>query len=366
LSKQEDFFLLCEQVESCNICERMSSSSKIMGLSSGKISAKVMFIGEAPGRLGADDTGIPFHGDKSGQNFEFLLDIAGVSREQIFVTNAVLCNPRNELGNNATPCNNEIQNCSNFLRQQIDLIDPCIVVSMGATALSALSLIEPHNLMLKNAVRTENKWYGRVLIPVYHPGQRAMLHRSFANQSSDYRFIAEKMKRLGVKKKKTYGKVDRSAVDLIQYILSKKQYISYFAVHKIAYLVEYQIFKKYQARYTNAYFIRQKDGPYCTDLHIKKLKNSFKKLKVSTKEQKLYIEDPEFYGLFTSSTALEESKRPIDKDACRIVDELVNCSDTELKQKAYLSTPMKRLLRRERKENCGTYNEPIEFEEDAG
>ncbi len=344
-------------------CDRMRESTKILGLSSGSISAKVMFIGEAPGRLGADNTGIPFHGDRAGHNFESLLDIAGISRDQIFVTNSVLCNPRNDLGNNATPTKEEVQNCSDHLKQQIDLVNPRIVVSIGAVSLNALSLIQPHGLLLKESVRTENDWYSRKLIPVYHPGQRAMMHRSFANQSSDYQFIAEAMKRLGVKKRKTYGKTNRTAIDLIKYIFSKKQKISYFSLHKIAYLVEYRIFNKYNSRYTSSYFIRQKDGPYCTDLHIQKLKNSFKSLKTINKGPKLYLEDPESNGLFAEAPALVTSKREIDKDARAIVDELIELSEDDLKKKAYLSKPMRKILKKEKEENTGTYNEPIEFEE---
>ena len=61
---------------------------------------------------------------------------------------------------------------------------------------------------------------------------------------------------------------------VIEYILSKNESIGYFALHKIFYLLEYNYFLKYNQRLTSSYIVRQKDGPYCTDLHIKKLTNS--------------------------------------------------------------------------------------------
>ena len=172
---------------------------------SGSINAPLMFIGEAPGRLGADATGIPFHGDKTGHNFESLLDFVGIGRQDIFVTNAVLCNPKDSRGNNDTPSAQEIKNCAAFLSRQITLVNPLFIATLGAVALRALALIEPHDLELKSAVRTANNWYGRTLIPLYHPGQRAMVHRSFANQRSDYQFLADNLKRGGQRPAKSRG-----------------------------------------------------------------------------------------------------------------------------------------------------------------
>src|SRR5690606_12666891 len=127
-----EFDTLCEKVQKCAKCARMCESQRVLNRSGGALDADVMFIGEAPGRLGADNSGIPFHGDKSGHNFEELLEFAGLNRSRIFVTNAVLCNPRDEDGNNSTPTKNEVQNCSDYLAKQIRIINPKIVVTLGA------------------------------------------------------------------------------------------------------------------------------------------------------------------------------------------------------------------------------------------
>ena len=63
----------------------------------------MLFVAEAPGRLGADRTGIPLYGDRTGENFQTLLGNIGWKREQVFITNAVLCNPKQETGITAPP-----------------------------------------------------------------------------------------------------------------------------------------------------------------------------------------------------------------------------------------------------------------------
>lgn len=338
----------------------MQNSISVLSEACGNLNSPIMFIGEAPGRLGADDTGIPFHGDKAGHNFEDLLEISGLNRSQLFITNSALCNPKDSKGNNSTPTAAEIKNCSTYLNRQIQIINPKIVVTLGASALKATSIIEDHSLTLRESVRTKNNWNGRTLIPLYHPGQRAMIHRSFANQQSDYKFISDTLRSLGLAKRKTYGSSGASSKDLVEYILSKQSDISYFAIHKIAYLVEYEVFKKCGQRYTNAYFIRQKDGPYCTDLHIQKIKNAFSKVRTGNKKGKLYLSSTD-NDLFSQDPKLATSRKKADKLARDTVDKLVTLDDEKLKTKAYLTKPMKDLLKKERAEKRGTYNQPIDF-----
>lgn len=156
-----------------------------------------------PGRLGADRTGIPLFGDRTGDNFEMLLNNIGWRRDQVFVTNAILCNPREESGNNATPDSSELLNCSAYLEMVISLVEPQIVVSLGATALKALGLIPPHNFQLKQNVTEIIPWKSINLIFLYHPGPRATVHRSLAKQRSDFMRLAKIVDPVkGIKKRK--------------------------------------------------------------------------------------------------------------------------------------------------------------------
>ena len=336
----------------------MRRSARILGLSSGSLGAKVVFVGEAPGRLGADSTGIPFHGDKAGDNFERLLDFVGISREDIFVSNAVLCNPRDEGGNNATPTAEEIGNCSNFLREQIELIDPNIVVTLGANALKAPSLIESHNLALREHVRTSHVWFGRKLIPLYHPGQRAMIHRSLANQRSDYQFVADQLRRVGVKSRVVRGQTAESVAEAVRAILCTKGEVSYFALHKLLYLLEWSYMSERGKRLTGAYFIRQKDGPYCTDLHLTKLKTAIPVIQIRKASRSLYLRLPET-DLFTDHNATDNTDSDTEEFIRNQMKKYGGKSDSELKTRAYLTPPMKAILRQEKNEAANLYNAPI-------
>lgn len=336
----------------------MKVSARILGLSSGSLEAKVLFIGEAPGRLGADSTGIPFHGDKAGDNFEKLLDFVGISREDIFVTNAVLCNPKDESGNNSTPTSEEIGNCAGFLREQIELINPSIVVTLGANALKSTALICAHRLTLRDDVRSSHLWFGRQLLPLYHPGQRAMIHRSFANQRSDYQFVADQLKRMGVKPRKERGQTGDSVAEAVKAILRAKGEVTYFALHKLLYLLEWTYMNGRGKRLTGAYFIRQKDGPYCTDLHLTKLKSAIPDLHIRKNGQTLCLRLPE-RDLFASQYSSDEVDGDVEEFIRSELRRLGDRSDSELKTKAYLTKPMKTILRQEKNESANLYNAPV-------
>ena len=363
-NEKEKFFIkLCNEVQGCDLCPRMKNSARVLNGSAGSIEAPILFLGEAPGRLGADGSGIPFHGDTAGANFERLLAQVGISRYQIFVTNSVLCNPKDEKGNNSTPNIDEIRNCSTYLKRQIELVNPKIIVTLGATALKALSFIENHKINLKKDVRRAFPWFKRILISLYHPGQRAMIHRSFSNQLADYQYVAEQFKRLGQFSRPVSNRMKEDILPIIDFLTSLKPDISYFALHKLFYLIEYEHAKKTGTKLTSSFFIRQKDGPYCTDLHFKKLEKFFPNLLVTKKNHGLYIErksatlfDMDFNEKFR---VLNGETREI---IMSVVEKYGNKSNAELKEKVYLTVPMRNILKAE-KDKFNFFNSPIEFVE---
>jgi uracil-DNA glycosylase family 4 len=190
VSRQDIFQELVDEATACSRCPRMCSRRAVLSDLNGPINARVLFIAEAPGRNGADRTRIPFHGDASGVNFEKLLASIRLTRDQIFITNTVLCSPRSATGANDKPTRIEILNCSDFLRRQIDLIEPAVVATLGAVALDALKAIEPHNITLKQSAGTVLAWNQRLLIPLYHPSPKAIAAvRSLDEQLEDFRSI---------------------------------------------------------------------------------------------------------------------------------------------------------------------------------
>lgn len=364
LDKEAKFVDLMARVQACRKCPRMKRSAHVLGPGCGPSNSKVMFVGEAPGRLGADGSWLPFHGDKSGHNFESLIEQVGISRYEVFVTNAVLCNPKDAVGNNATPTSAEIANCSAFLREQVELINPKIVVTLGTAALKACSFIEEHSLKLKKTVRTKNRWFGRMLVPAYHPGQRAMVHRSFINQLADYQFIVELIKRINStrasSKKRASNALkreDKKLAGITRRILDKKPNgLSYFALHKLYFLAEVKHLEETGKRLTNTYVIRQKDGPYCTGLHLKKLRSMIPNLAVYSAEGHLEIKlmsQRSLYDDVDETSALSNNELElIDKT----VQHYENYSDAELKTASYLSRPMREILRKEKQYGMNLFN----------
>ena len=191
-SKKELFEELVAEAASCTRCPAMCGRSAVLSSLNGSPGARVMFIGEAPGRKGADRTRIPFSGDQSGANLDRYLNSINLTREEIFITSAALCNPRAESGANRRPSQKELTNCSEFLRRTIELVDPRVIVTLGSVALEALKRIQYHELSLKESAAQIRSWNDRVLVPIYHPSPQVLAsHRREAEQLQDYKVVAE-------------------------------------------------------------------------------------------------------------------------------------------------------------------------------
>ncbi|HQX55185.1 MAG TPA: uracil-DNA glycosylase [Pyrinomonadaceae bacterium] len=174
ISLTDRFNELCARAGMCRICPDLADKTAVLSELNGSLMPRVLFLAEAPGRQGADRTRRPFYGDKSGANLQILLDSIGLSRDEIFITNSVLCSPRSTTDANRKPTIAEIRNCSSFLRRQIEIIDPSVVATLGSVALEALKAIESHALKLKTNAGTVNDWNGRKLVPLYHPSPQVI------------------------------------------------------------------------------------------------------------------------------------------------------------------------------------------------
>ena len=190
-SRQKQFEALVAEAAACQRCEAMCGRSAVLSERNGRVGARVLFVGEAPGRQGGDRTRVPFSGDQSGRNFSRYIASIGLAREELFITNSALCNPRTETGANRRPTRREVSNCSDLLRRQIEAIDPRVVVTLGAVALEALRAVEYHPLTLKENVGQVHAWRGRLLVPLYHPSPQVLAsHRREPQQLEDYQSVA--------------------------------------------------------------------------------------------------------------------------------------------------------------------------------
>jgi len=190
-SKRTQFLALVAEAAGCRLCPAMCDRAAVLSELNGRVESKVMFVGEAPGRKGADRTRVPFSGDLSGKNFERFLASIDLPRSEIFITSAALCNPRKASGANRRPTAGEVRNCSAFLSRTIELIDPRVIVTLGGAALEALKLLHYHEFNLKNDGATIRKWSGRLLVPLYHPSPQVLItSRQEAEQLRDYQVVA--------------------------------------------------------------------------------------------------------------------------------------------------------------------------------
>lgn len=182
---------LAERVRTCFACCDGMDYVHVLDAGAGPSpGARVMFIGEAPGRLGAARTGIPFTADQTGRRFGQFIAAAGLRRDEVFVANTLLCNPLRD-GRNRRPSRGEIARCSRWLKAQVDLVRPALVVTLGTVALEAVRLIERHTYVLRRDAGRALPWYGRALVPLYHPSPRTAARRSFASQLEDFRALGE-------------------------------------------------------------------------------------------------------------------------------------------------------------------------------
>jgi len=164
--------------QTCARCPALVASRSRIAHGYGDPTARIVFVGEAPGRYGADRTGIPFSGDKSGRVLQRMLielglqdDRAPVERPQLrcFVTNAVRCCPPA----NRTPTLAEAVNCAPFLVNELDAVDPRIVVPIGRVALRFVGLRylgrDPGPLRPLHAIALCAG--ERVIVPLVHPSR---------------------------------------------------------------------------------------------------------------------------------------------------------------------------------------------------
>src|SRR6267142_2246522 len=100
-TRRSRFAELAAEAAVCTRCPAMCERAAVLSERNGPVDARVMFIGEAPGRKGADRTRVPFSGDQSGQNFERFLASIPLLRDHIFITSAALCNSGKHQGRTA-------------------------------------------------------------------------------------------------------------------------------------------------------------------------------------------------------------------------------------------------------------------------
>lgn len=128
--------LLSEEAASCTACILHEGRTKSV-FSRGNAQADLLFVGEGPG-ANEDQQGVPFVG-RAGELLDRMITAMGFGPEEIYICNVVKCRPPE----NRTPKNEEAQACSKFLTQQIEVVQPKVIVALGRCAAENLGLATP-------------------------------------------------------------------------------------------------------------------------------------------------------------------------------------------------------------------------------
>lgn len=177
---------LTQEVFSCEKC-RLGQTRQNVVLGEGDLHAPLMFIGEGPGQQ-EDATGRPFVG-AAGQLLDKMLAAIGLAREQVYICNIVKCRPPQ----NRVPEADECAACMGYLRAQVALVRPQVIVCLGSTPARALLGDEIR------ITRDRGVWHlkkGVWFIPTFHPA--ALLRDADKKRPAweDFKAIRDKLKEL--------------------------------------------------------------------------------------------------------------------------------------------------------------------------
>jgi DNA polymerase len=166
MSDEQALQKLAKRIVVCTKCE-LHRSRKNAVPGEGPTHAEIMFIGEGPGQR-EDEHGRPFVG-ASGKFLDQLLEQAGVTRAEVWITNVVKCRPPG----NRDPLPGEIEICTgNYLQRQIEVVNPSIIVTLGRHSMGRFfkgaKITQIHGQM--------RQVDGRFVIAMYHPA--AALHQT--------------------------------------------------------------------------------------------------------------------------------------------------------------------------------------------
>lgn len=165
MSAEEALACIAKEIAGCAKCALRESRKKAVP-GEGPADAEIMFIGEAPG-FHENEQGRPFVG-AAGRFLDQLLEQAGVTRADVFITNVVKCRP----AGNRDPLPEELAACDEYLEAQVEAVNPSIIVTLGRFSMGkfipSAKISAVHGQMKKAG--------GRFVVPMFHPA--AALHQA--------------------------------------------------------------------------------------------------------------------------------------------------------------------------------------------
>jgi DNA polymerase len=192
--KSAAFAELRQRVMACVKCAHLASSRKNVVFGVGNIDAQLMFVGEAPG-ADEDAQGEPFVG-KAGQLLTKIIQTMGLQRGDVYIANILKCRPDTpgQSAGNRKPTPEEMQTCIPYLHEQIDLIQPKVLVALGATAVEGLL---GKTVGITKLRGTWHTYRGIPLMPTYHPAY-LLRNQALAEKRRVWEDMLQVMEKLGM------------------------------------------------------------------------------------------------------------------------------------------------------------------------
>lgn len=177
-----------ESIKNCEKCKLCKTRKNIV-FGSGNREANIMFIGEGPG-ADEDEMGMPFVG-KAGKLMDKAFEGVGIDREKVYIANIVKCRPPQ----NRVPEKDEASVCIDYLRNQVMLIKPKIIVLLGSTALKNI-LGEEYSItkVRGNFITKKDIIY----IPTFHPAALLRDETKKIDFWKDLEEVVNEAKKLGI------------------------------------------------------------------------------------------------------------------------------------------------------------------------
>ncbi len=149
-----------EMVTRCTLCDQLVANRTKTVFGDGPADAELVFVGEAPG-ADEDVQGVPFVG-RAGKLLDKIIAAMGMDRSEVYICNVLKCRPPG----NRNPLPGEAASCWPFLREQMEVIKPKLIVTLGAPATKRLMGTEESIGRMRGAV---HDYFGTPLVATYHP-----------------------------------------------------------------------------------------------------------------------------------------------------------------------------------------------------
>ena len=179
--KGETLSDLCKQNSECQRCTLGPTRNQFV-FGSGNAGSLLMFVGEGPG-ADEDRLGLPFVG-KAGKLLDRMIDVIGLDRKDVYVTNVVKCRPPK----NRNPTPEEIAHCIGILERQIELVNPKLVVTLGNIPTQALLPGSPGITKSRGGLKKYRDWN---ILPTFHPSYLLRNPNAMHEAWQDFQKISE-------------------------------------------------------------------------------------------------------------------------------------------------------------------------------